>query len=294
MRHHNLCAVILAVVLGLAWSAEAVDFSVGPKYWLATWENDNFRLQTLDFIVPIGISGTPVDRTFPGQFVDMRETRSTGTGLYGGTFTVSFRKWAITSTFLLGEYDLKLKGGYTGESLEAANVSHESLIDVETSTDRMDVDFAVAYRVFPTFNVFAGFKYISYEYSTQFITVNSNIIGTSPSFTLPRPENQVAIEGINPTFMGPAFGFSGSASLGKHWFSYGSLSVIPYLVGDDETEKLTGDDAGWATNVEVGFGLFFPKAHLAPTVSYRWQQFAGFGELKDTFSGVTANLSVTF
>lgn len=295
MTQKYLILGLVALALGMTATAEAVNFSVGPKYWYATWENDNFGLQTLEFTSSFQAAGSSFTYTFPAARVKLKETSSTGTGLAGGAFAISGRKWQIVSTALMGEYDLAMKGEYSGIPRENPFGLHESTIDVKTSTDRMDLDLAAGYRIFPNFSVNIGFKHISYKYEEQTILIDSSISSLqNPSFGGVSIRQRVTIAEMNPVFMGPAIGFNGYETLGKTLFTYGSLSVIPYLMGNDDVEELSGEKTGWATNFEFGFGLNFPKAHLQPTVSYRWQRFAGFGDLTDTFSGVTAGLNVTF
>lgn len=288
--------VFLFILMGMtftyAGSASAVNFQIGLKYWFADWEINHFK-------VPLGEQKLQLDltqqMTVAPYVASISNSDNKGTGLGGAFFSVAFSKWTVAVTGYFGEYDLRMKDISRRRGADLTNYLRETEIKLSSAAERIDGDITVMYRWKPNVSFFIGYKGIYYTYDKQQLLTDNTIYIEDPQggwIFFKELKAELEIQSLEVLYHGPALGFAGSATLGKHFFSFGSASLMPYLFGAQDTKDLTKDDRGWAYNVEVGIGLAFSKAHFMPTLAYRWQQFGGFIDLRDTFHGVV--LSTNF
>ncbi len=286
-----LSLAIISMLVFFDSSTYGLDVQAGVRYWFASWGIDNFKVAIADasFNVP------PIEYYFPSYYDTPKDTNTDGTGIFGGSFTINLTpSLGFGLTYFSGSYDIKMRSTaeVQSEPQEGNIATYKTNYTLETSTDRTDLDVYGQYKYRGVFTFYVGFKHITYSYGKQTLDLDYEITdGTTTMYVDDLPTTFNAFEA---TYSGPYVGMGAFRQLEGGWFSFGSFSYMPVLIGGGDMEKLSSDNSGMAFNLEVGIGMLLPKAHLVPSFSYRYQYFWGFEDLTDTFHGVIVGVNAFF
>ncbi|MCL1834203.1 MAG: hypothetical protein FWG49_06850, partial [Leptospirales bacterium] len=185
---------------------EAVDISVGATTWYAWWDSGLVRKKMTDI---------DTDPAF----------------LYGPALSVKFTDdFNLTFIYLYGKFDSDVLNAVGGAEFKE-----------KSKMKRNDSDLALNYRLNDYLKIFAGVKYMNFEYSTR-------IHVSKLSFD---PNDDFDID-VDHSGIGPGLGLSAVYPIADNLFLIGTLSGF-YLWGneDEKNAKMASLYPDW--NIEYKF-----------------------------------------